>query len=408
MTRQFDRHLLSTFIAATLVFALCGSTTADEAFAIAARELRPAHHYEYEGGPFTAYLATHDGRLQLDDLITLDVGVECPATAVGMSLGNPYLEPDLPTLLVVCVFDSDGKFVGSIPKFDEPEAEREKLERLSSTLVTDLKTGEVAGTSVSLSTGPVSAVCGNRLTLLLEKPGIYTVQAVCAKRMFDIPPEGNLSAKLRFEWLLRQRTQKKFIGVACRSAPITVVVGESVEKERFSQPFRCDSEAPTACRLTQIGTTDNGEAVVMLRHTNTSLTDLYLHEPVMRITGDITSPVRMWLETSESRPLLDLSNALAAWQYGGRHPIVRLPPGAFVAKRHMIPNTWNHLDRKLEAAYSEDLFTTRAYAEYRRDGKRTPPGVSKEDYYKTLIKDLPRHEVRSNYLELPAVSPDRN
>ncbi|MEI8381860.1 MAG: hypothetical protein WCJ09_17155 [Planctomycetota bacterium] len=408
MNLQCASHLhLSVVIPAMWLIFSC-LAHADEAFEIEAKELLPAHTYQYDGEEFSAYLSCEANHLAADELITLDVGVECLSSGTYLPLGNPFLERDLPTCLVVCIYDSEGKFVGSIPEFDTPDTERARLERLSMTLQTDLRANEVVGASVYLSTGPVSACDGNRLTLFLQKPGTYTLQAVCAKRMFDIPQQGSLSANQRFERMLKQRTQKQFVGEACRSAPITVVVAGEAEKTRPTKPSSTDPESPTACRLEHAGSTNDGEALVILRHTNTSHADLYLHEPVMRLTRDIMSPVRMWMRNTEGELLVDLSYARAAWQYSGSHPIVRLPPGAFIAKKHKVPKTWNHLGRTLQAGYSEDFFMTKAYAEYRRDGGRTPQGVSSEDYYKLLLKDRLRYPVKSNLLELPAVNPDRD
>ena len=408
MTRQVAWHLHQCFVAATLSFAAYGFASADEAFEVAAKQLMPAQDYQIGEGSYAVFLSRDHDRIRSDDLITLDVGVECLSGGSANLLANLVLERDLPTWLVVSVFDSKGRFVGSIPAFDVPETDRDKLERLAQTLQTDLCPNEVAGASVCLSTGPVSAVCGNSHTLFLESPGTYTVQAVCAKRMFDIPPL-NLSAEERLAWLLRQRLWKKLAGEACRSAPDTLVVGGHwQERQTPMKPISFDPESPTACRLERMGSTNGGEALVMLRQTNTSYADLYLHEPVMRIVGDGLSPVRLWLRSSDGTLLQDLSHARADWQYGGPHPIVRLPPGGFVCKKHKLPRMWNHLDRTLQAVYSQELFMTKNYAEYRRDSECPPKGISPEDYHRLLLEGRPQYRVKSNVLELPAVDVDGN
>ena len=278
------------------------------------------------------------------------------------------------------------------------------MERLAKSLQTALTSNEVAGVGVCLSTGPVSTACGNSHTLFIKTPGTYTVQAVCAKRMFDVPSlaDADLSVDRRLAWLMEQRSWKKLAGEACRSAPVTLVVGGHSQERQTSKPISFDSAPPTACRLELVGSTNDGEALVMLRHTNTDHADLYLQEPVMRFIGDGLSPVRLWLKNSDGALLQDLSYAHAAWQFGAPHPIVRLPPGGFICKKHKVPNTWNHFDRTLQAVYSEELFLTKGFAEYLNDGKRPPKGISPDDYGQLLLKGRPQYLVQSNVLELPA------
>lgn len=401
MFRHVDRYLNQYFVVAAMCLASCGLANADEALEIAAKHLVPTHDYRLRGSSYAVYLSSNQTRLGSDDLITLDVGIECLSGGTYEPLTNPFLERDLPTCLVISVFDSEGRFVGSVPEFDEPGTEREKWGRLAKKIQTDLHSNEVAGTSVCLSTGPVSAACGSSNTMFLETPGTYTVQAVCAKRMFELPPLTDPGADKRLAWTIEQR-RKELASEACSSATVTVVVGDHAQERQTSNPISVDPVPPTACRLELVGSTNDGEALVMLRQTNTGHTDLYLHEPVMRIVGDGLSPVRLWLKNSDGVLMQDLSYARAGWQYGSPHPIVRLPSGGFVCKKHKVPNRWNRLDRTLQAVYSEDLFKTKSYAEYRRDSKRPPEGISSEDYSQLLLKDRPQYLIKSNVLELPA------
>ena len=400
--------VLRHFCVIAVIYGTVGHVAhADEQFETAAQKLLPARQYHVGRSSLSVNLSCDRNRLQSDDLVTLEVSIECLSGGAFEKLSNPFLEPDLPTWLVISIFDSEGRFVGSIPEFDHPEIEHKKIEQLSTTHQTNLMANESIGTSVCLSTGPVSAALGTRLTFFLEKPGTYTVQAVCAKLMFEVPPMTNPKWDKSVAQAVK-RKWKMLAGEACRSAPVTMVVERETERSQPSKPRTLDQESPTACRLEHVGTTESGETIVLLRHTNTGTTDLFLQEPVMRKIGDGLSPVRMWLRKSaDHNLLLDLSYARAHWQITYPHTIVRLPPGAFVARRHKVPKTWNHLDRTLQAVFSEDLFTTKAYAEYERDGDRVARGISQEDY-KLLLKDRPCYLVKSNLLELPAVHPARN